>query len=62
MNPDHPDYEEVEGVAISPPNTANVKGNNVNVHLMVLDNDNPDEDDVYFKHVVVPDLGDLFGY
>ena len=53
--------DELEGLAVSPPGTAVVKGNPVNVHLILLDNDYPSEDDVYFKHVRVPSLEDLFG-
>jgi len=62
ISPDFPDKEEVEGLAISPPNTVKVKGKNVNVHVIILDNDYPDKDDVFFKHAVVPHLGDLFDY
>jgi len=62
IEPGHPDYEELEGLAVSPAGTAVVKGSAVNVHLVLLDNDWPDEDDVYFKHVAVPALDDLFRF
>lgn len=61
INPGSPDYEELEGLTISPPGTAVVGGSPVNVHLVLLDND-PDPDDVYFKHVRVPSLEDLFSF
>ncbi|MCJ7736363.1 MAG: hypothetical protein MUQ10_03480, partial [Anaerolineae bacterium] len=38
--------EELEGVTVSLPGTAAVKGSPVNVHLVLLDNDKPDLDDV----------------
>lgn len=54
--------DELEGLTVSPPGTAVVKGSPVNVHLILLDNDYPGEDDVYFKHIRVPSLDDLFGF
>jgi hypothetical protein len=54
--------EELEGLTISPPGRVVVGGNPVNVHLVLLDNDVSSEDDVYFKHVHVPSLDDLFGF
>jgi hypothetical protein len=58
-----PDPEgELEGVTVSPPGTAVVKGSPVNVHLVVLENEVASKDDVYFKHVAVPSLDDLFGF
>ncbi len=53
--------EESEGMAVSPPRTVAVGGSPANVHLVILDNDAPDQDDVLFKHVTVPSLEDLFG-
>ncbi|MCI5130045.1 MAG: hypothetical protein D3904_00645 [Candidatus Electrothrix sp. EH2] len=49
--------EEVEGLTIWK-NIA-YQGVNTHVHLFLLDNDSPDEDDVIFKHFVVPDWGVL---
>jgi len=54
--------QELEGLTVSPPGTVVVKGSPVNVHLILLDNDWPSEDDVFFKHFRVPDLGDLFAF
>lgn len=54
--------DELEGLTVSPPGTAVVKGSPVNVHLILLDNDYPSEDDVYFKHIRVPSLEDLFSF
>jgi hypothetical protein len=54
--------DELEGLAISPPGTAVVKGVPVNVHLILLDNDYPSKDDVRFKHFSPRNLGDLFDY
>ena len=62
ISPEYPDLEELEGLTISPPGTAVVGGNPANVHLVLLDNDVSDKDDVYFKHVRVPSLDDLFGF
>ena len=62
VSPDYPDLEELEGLTVSPPGTVAVKGGPANVHLVLLDNDVSNEDDVYFKHVRVPSLDDLFGF
>ena len=46
--------EEIEGLCISPPGSIRLKGVPVQVHLILLDNDKPDDDDVIFKHYAVP--------
>jgi hypothetical protein len=46
--PQFPYYEELEGVTVwRNPNSPKIKGD---IHLMMLDNDLRDKDEIYFKH------------
>lgn len=45
--------EEIEGLCISPGSDI-ISGKKMDIHLILLDQDYPDGDDVIFKHIAVP--------
>jgi hypothetical protein len=54
--------EEVEGLTVSPRHGVMVGGNRANVHLVILDNDKPDNDDVFFKHFSLRTKKELYDF